>query len=151
MMNKFCDMVGIEFPLVAFSHCRDVVVAVSKAGGFGVFGAAAMDAEQMKIELDWIDAHIDGKPYGLDLAIPENMPNKEAEHETTTTLSEKIPAEHHKFVNDLLKQYDINTDTHVRADEASATISIPRWRRSRKACGIQSSCWSMHSGSRLRF
>lgn len=118
MMNKFCDLVGIEFPLVAFSHCRDVVVAVSKAGGLGVFGAAAMDAEQMKIELDWIDAHIDGKPYGLDLAIPENMPNKEAEHETTTTLSEKIPAEHHKFVNDLLKQYDINTDTHVRADEA---------------------------------
>ena len=35
MKSRICDMLGIEFPLLAFSHCRDVVVAVSKAGEWG--------------------------------------------------------------------------------------------------------------------
>ena len=39
MKSRICDMLGIEFPLVAFTHCRDVVVEVSKAGGMGVLGA----------------------------------------------------------------------------------------------------------------
>ena len=30
MDTKLCRMLGIEFPLVAFSHCRDVVAAVSR-------------------------------------------------------------------------------------------------------------------------
>ena len=36
MKSQICDLLGIEFPMVAFSHCRDVVAAVSKAGGMGV-------------------------------------------------------------------------------------------------------------------
>ena len=48
MDNALCRMTGAEFPLFAFSHCRDVVVAVSKAGGFGVFGAAAYTPEQFE-------------------------------------------------------------------------------------------------------
>ena len=39
MHTPLCDQLGIEFPIFAFTHCRDVVVAVSKAGGFGVLGA----------------------------------------------------------------------------------------------------------------
>ena len=35
MNTPICEMFGIEFPLIAFTHCRDVVVAVSKAGGMG--------------------------------------------------------------------------------------------------------------------
>lgn len=117
MKNRFCDMLGIDFPLFAFSHCRDVVVAVSKAGGFGVFGAAAMDAAQMKVELDWIDAHIDGKPYGLDLAIPENMGNRDETHQTTKTLLAQIPDAHKRFMEDLLVGHGVNTATPVRAHE----------------------------------
>ena len=70
MRTPICDQLGIEFPLFAFSHCRDVVVEVSKAGGFGVLGALAFDAEQLEIELSWIDEHIGGKPYGVDFAMP---------------------------------------------------------------------------------
>lgn len=117
MNQKLTAMLGLDFPLFAFSHCRDVVVAVSKAGGFGVFGAAAMDADQLKIELDWIDAHIDGKPYGLDLAIPENMADLDAEHETRASLAAKIPAEYHAFTEALLRKHDINPDTPVPFDE----------------------------------
>ena len=62
MNNAVCRLTGAEFPLFAFSHCRDVVVAVSRAGGFGVLGAAAFSPEQLDRELDWIDAHVDGRP-----------------------------------------------------------------------------------------
>lgn len=53
MMNsKICELLDIEFPLVAFTHCRDVVVAVSKAGGCGVLGAVGMSPEQLEKEHD---------------------------------------------------------------------------------------------------
>ena len=58
MKSRICDMLGIEFPLLAFSHCRDVVVAVSKAGGMGVFGAVSLPPEKLKEELNWIDEHV---------------------------------------------------------------------------------------------
>jgi len=70
MNNRLCEMFGIEVPIFAFSHCRDVVVEVSKAGGLGVLGMARMSAERVHEELAWIDAHIDGKPYGIDILNP---------------------------------------------------------------------------------
>ena len=73
MKTPICDMLGIEFPLLAFSHCRDVVAAVSRAGGFGVLGATAHSPESVEQELKWIDDHVDGKPYGIDVLIPENI------------------------------------------------------------------------------
>ena len=57
MKSPICDMLGIEFPLLAFSHCRDVVAAVSRAGGFGVLGATAHSPETLERELEWIDDH----------------------------------------------------------------------------------------------
>ena len=66
MKSAVCDMLGIEFPLFAFSHCRDVVVAVSRAGGFGVLGATGHNPQSIRTELKWIDEHIGGKPYGLE-------------------------------------------------------------------------------------
>lgn len=70
MKTKMTDMFGIDVPIFAFSHCRDVVVEVSRAGGFGVLGLAYHGAEQMREELDWIERHIDGKPYGVDVLLP---------------------------------------------------------------------------------
>ena len=70
MKSPICEMLGAEFPLVAFSHCKDVVVAVSKAGGVGVLGAVGMSPEVLEQELNWIDERIDGKPYGVDVLIP---------------------------------------------------------------------------------
>ena len=42
MKSQICKILDIEFPLIAFSHCRDVVAAVSKAGGMGVLGAVGL-------------------------------------------------------------------------------------------------------------
>ena len=70
MRTPLCDELGIEFPIFAFTHCRDVVAAVSKAGGFGVLGAVGFTPEQLEIELDWIDEHVGDHPYGVDIVIP---------------------------------------------------------------------------------
>lgn len=117
MKTPICEMLGIEFPLFAFTHCRDVAAAVSRAGGFGVFGGAMIGADQLKIELDWIDAHVDGKPYGVDLAIPENMPTKTERNQNSATLYARIPEEHKKFVDDLLLKHGINPKSPVPFDE----------------------------------
>lgn len=70
MRTKVCEMFGLEAPIFAFSHCRDVVVEASKAGGMGVFGALGCTPEQLEIELSWIDAKIGGRPYAVDLVMP---------------------------------------------------------------------------------
>ena len=62
MKTAVTDMLGIEFPIFAFSHCRDVVAAVSKAGGFGVLGAVAHSPEQLEIDLAWIEEEIGDRP-----------------------------------------------------------------------------------------
>ena len=71
MRTDICDRLGIEFPIFAFSHCRDVVAAVTRAGGFGVLGAVGYTAEQLAVELDWIDGEVGEKPYGVDIVIPQ--------------------------------------------------------------------------------
>ncbi len=76
MRSPVCEMLGIEFPLLAFSHCRDVVAAVSKAGGMGVFGAVKYTPEELRKELSWIEANCGGKPFGVDLVIPNAMTGK---------------------------------------------------------------------------
>lgn len=116
MTSKLCRQLGIEFPLFAFSHCRDVVAAVSKAGGFGVLGATAFNPEQLAIELDWIDAHVDGKPYGVDVLIPENMAAKAEKDLTSKKLADRIPQGHKDFVDNLLKEHGVEAaGDHARA------------------------------------
>ena len=77
MKSKLCKRLNIEFPLFAFSHCRDVVAEVSKAGGFGVLGAAGHTPESLEVELSWLDAHVGGASYGVDLIVPTSMDAKE--------------------------------------------------------------------------
>jgi NAD(P)H-dependent flavin oxidoreductase YrpB (nitropropane dioxygenase family) len=106
MNNQICEMVGCEFPLFAFTHCRDVVVAVSKAGGFGVLGGSSFTPEQLEVELKWIDDHIDGKPYGVDILIPEHMADLSGV--TVEQLAAQVPKQHIDFTISLLKQHGID-------------------------------------------
>ena len=108
MMNsRICEMLDIEFPLVAFTHCRDVVVAVSKAGGCGVLGAVGMSPEQLEKELKWIDEHIDGKPYGVDVLIPNKMVGKDEKFDADK-LAKMIPQEYADFRTDVLENHGID-------------------------------------------
>ena len=106
MNSKICELLDIEFPLVAFTHCRDVVVAVSKAGGCGVLGAVGMSPEMLEQELKWIDEHIDGKPYGVDVLIPNKMVGKDEKFDAEKLVG-MIPQEYADFRADVLENHDI--------------------------------------------
>ena len=107
MNSALCRLTGCDFPLFAFSHCRDVVVAVSKAGGFGVLGATRFSPQQLEEELAWIDAHIDGKPYGVDVLVPETIDPRVAEFTDNTQRAAAISDQHRHFAADLLAQYGV--------------------------------------------
>ena len=102
MRTRICDTFGIEFPIFAFSHCRDVVAAVSKAGGLGVLGAVAFPPEQLEIELKWIDEHIDGKPYGVDVVMPASYVGSDL-----SELEKMIPEQHLHFADELMRRFNV--------------------------------------------
>ncbi|MGY3553350.1 nitronate monooxygenase [Williamsia sp. R60] len=110
MHTPICDDLGIEFPIFAFTHCRDVVVAVSKAGGFGVLGAVGFTPEQLEIELNWIDEHIGDHPYGVDIVIPnkyEGMDSNLSAEELTSMLQSMVPAETLDFGRKILLDHGV--------------------------------------------
>ena len=123
MMNsKICELLDIEFPLVAFTHCRDVVVAVSKAGGCGVLGAVGMSPEQLEKELTWIDDHIDGKPYGVDVLIPNKMVDQ-SEKFDADKLKSMIPQEYADYRADILENHDIEASELRTIDTAGSSFA----------------------------
>ena len=107
MKTPICEMFDIEFPLIAFTHCRDVVVAVSKAGGMGVFGAVAHPPDRLEEELRWIDEHIEGKPYGIDLIVPNKMAEVSVGGLNRDKVEAAIPQEYFQFAAGILAQHDI--------------------------------------------
>ena len=107
MNSELCKRLGFEFPLFAFSHSRDVVAEVTNAGGFGVLGAVGLTPEGLEIEMNWIDERVRGKPYGIDLLIPNKMEDKSGAL-TDDQLRERIPASHRTFVANLLERHGID-------------------------------------------
>jgi NAD(P)H-dependent flavin oxidoreductase YrpB (nitropropane dioxygenase family) len=110
MRTPLCDELGIEFPIFAFTHCRDVVVAVSTAGGFGVLGAVGFTPEQLEIELNWIDEHIGDHTYGVDIVIPnkyEGMDANTSTEELTKMLQSMVPQGHLDFARKLLTDHGV--------------------------------------------
>src|SRR5512132_2740403 len=106
MRTEICDRLEIEFPIFAFSHCRDVVAAVSKAGGLGVLGAVGFDPAQLQVELAWLDDHVGDRLYGVDIVIPskyEGMDLEMGAEELETELAKHIPQEHRDFGAKLLE------------------------------------------------
>jgi NAD(P)H-dependent flavin oxidoreductase YrpB (nitropropane dioxygenase family) len=116
MKSPICEMLGIEFPLLAFSHCRDVVAAVSRAGGFGVLGATVHSPDTIEQELKWIDDHVDGKPYGVDVLIPENISTAGEKHVTWKSLEARVPQAHRDYTRNLLKKHGIELNAESVAD-----------------------------------
>jgi NAD(P)H-dependent flavin oxidoreductase YrpB (nitropropane dioxygenase family) len=109
MRTEICDRLGIEFPVFAFTHCRDVVAAVSQAGGFGVLGAVGFSAEQLEIELKWIDEHVGDHPYGVDIVIPGRYEGQGEldEEKLEALLRARIPQGHRDFAAGLLLDHGV--------------------------------------------
>jgi NAD(P)H-dependent flavin oxidoreductase YrpB (nitropropane dioxygenase family) len=107
MRTAVTDMFGIDVPILAFSHCRDVVAAVTKAGGMGVLGAAAHTPDQLEIDLDWIEAEIGDRPYGVDLIVPARYEGSDEGGLSIEAVRGLIPPEHVAFVDDILRRYEV--------------------------------------------
>lgn len=102
---------GIEYPIFAFSHCRDVVAEVSRRGGFGVFGATSHSADELDTELRWIEDHCGGHPYGVDVVMPTRTADTGTRDpkKLRDELAALIPEEHRKFVRRVLEENGIPT------------------------------------------
>ena len=107
MRTPVCESLGIEYPIFAFSHCRDVVAAVSRAGGMGVLGALVFTPEELERELEWIEKNVDGNPYGVDVVIPAAYVGKEQGGLEKLDLEKLVPDEHKRFLEQLLDRYDV--------------------------------------------
>ena len=108
MRTALCDDFGIAFPIFAFSHSRGVVAAVSRAGGLGVFGALAYPVDQLEEHLAWIDAHVDGRPYGVDVVMPASSVGSELSGpDLAAQLDELIPEGHRQYVEEILERHGV--------------------------------------------
>ncbi len=119
--GRLGNLLGIDYPIFAFSHCRDVVAAVTNAGGLGVLGAVAHRPEGLDRDLAWIDDHVHGRPYGVDLLLPHLGPETPASTSGPVAVDpvsidpasidwasdDPIPARHRAFVDDLLDRYGV--------------------------------------------
>ncbi|WP_436760419.1 NAD(P)H-dependent flavin oxidoreductase [Streptosporangium sp. V21-05] len=111
MRTRVTDMLGIELPIFAFSHCRDVVAEVSRAGGMGVLGALYFTPEELETELKWIDDHVNGKPYGVDVVMPASYAGSDlgvdSPEDLVGRLQGMIPQGHREFVDGLLAAHGV--------------------------------------------
>ncbi|MEZ5296525.1 MAG: nitronate monooxygenase family protein [Ilumatobacteraceae bacterium] len=107
MKTPITELLGCEFPILAFSHCRDVVAAVSRAGGFGVLGAVAHSPEQLEIDLAWIDAEVGSRPYGVDLLLPQKYVGATEGGLDRDELRQLLPPAHQAFVDDILRRFGV--------------------------------------------
>jgi NAD(P)H-dependent flavin oxidoreductase YrpB (nitropropane dioxygenase family) len=119
--TPICDQLGIAHPIFAFTPSEHVAAAVSRAGGLGVLGCVRFnDAEELDAVLDWMDENTDGKPYGVDIVMPANVP----EEGTATDLGKYIPDAHRKFVDDTLRKLGVPP---LPADGDPAQAGVLGW------------------------
>ncbi|MEO5837561.1 MAG: nitronate monooxygenase family protein [Acidimicrobiales bacterium] len=131
MKTSLAHRLGIEFPIFAFSHCRDVVAAVSKAGGVGVLGTTRQSVEELEYDLRWLDENLVGQPYGVDVLFPSS-----SEGDDLVELAHRLPAEHLRFVEDLRTRFGIPAPKDPLAYSHSGDNLIPTHLRAREKVDV---------------
>jgi NAD(P)H-dependent flavin oxidoreductase YrpB (nitropropane dioxygenase family) len=107
MRTPATELFGIELPIFAFSHCRDVVAEVTRAGGLGVLGAVAHGIDDLEVDLAWIDERVEGRPYGVDLIVPATYAGADRGGLDLAAARDLVPEEHRAWVRSLLERYDV--------------------------------------------
>lgn len=109
MTTEVARKLGIEFPIFAFSHCRDVVIEVSRAGGIGVLGASRFSPTEFREQLEQIERALKGRPYGVDLVFPRRSAklDQSATAAQLATDGTAIPPEHREFVESLRTRFNV--------------------------------------------
>lgn len=120
METAITKLLGVEAPILAFSHTRDVVAAVTNAGGFGVLGATRLLPDELESALTWIEREVNGKPFGVDLLMPAKQAGLD---EPASALTKEIPEEQIEFVQGLMEKYGV-------AEEGADDFALAEWRAS---------------------
>jgi NAD(P)H-dependent flavin oxidoreductase YrpB (nitropropane dioxygenase family) len=107
MRTKVCEMFGIEFPILAFTHCRDVAAAVTKAGGMGVLGASGITPEELDVDLRWIREEVGDRPFGVDVIVPAKYEGADEGGLSWSRLEAMIPPAHREFLDDMMRRYEV--------------------------------------------
>ncbi len=130
MKNDLTEMFGIDVPIFAFTHCRDVVVAVTKAGGIGILGAASHTPRSLEIDLQWIEEELDGRPYGVDVIVPAKYAGSDEGGLKVSDLQNMIPQAHRDYLDDILTRFDVpplpedeNRSQFGLSDDSAAPMS----------------------------
>lgn len=118
-------MLGVDVPILAFTHCRDVVAAVTKAGGFGVLGAAGHTPEQLDIDLKWIADEVGDKPFGVDIIVPAKYEGSSEGGISVRDLKAMIPQGHRDFLDDMMDRYNVPPMTEEAKTGTMAGESEP--------------------------
>jgi NAD(P)H-dependent flavin oxidoreductase YrpB (nitropropane dioxygenase family) len=128
MKTRVATLFGIDFPIFAFTHCRDVAAAVTNAGGLGVLGAVAHTPEQLDVDLTWIREQTKGRPFGVDLLMPRKFVGAEEGGMTSGSLQALVPDEHRRWIEELLARYQVPplppADAEDGEERRAARISI---------------------------
>ncbi|OLZ73538.1 monooxygenase [Streptomyces sp. IMTB 2501] len=104
MQTELSRTLGVEHAVFGFTPFPAVAAAISRAGGFGVLGAVRYTApDDLKRDLDWIDAHVGDRAYGLDVV----MPAKKVEGVTEADVEAMIPEGHRQFVRETLARHGV--------------------------------------------
>ncbi|MFD4632407.1 NAD(P)H-dependent flavin oxidoreductase [Streptomyces sp. NPDC058284] len=109
MQTELSRRLGVEHAIFGFTPFPAVAAAISRAGGFGVLGAVRYtEPDELARDLDWMQEHVDGKPYGLDVVMPAKKAEAEDGHALTEAdVEAMIPEGHRQFVRDTLAKHGV--------------------------------------------
>jgi NAD(P)H-dependent flavin oxidoreductase YrpB (nitropropane dioxygenase family) len=63
--------------------------------------------DQLEVDLAWIDDEVGGKPYGVDLLLPQKYEGADAGGLDRESVRQLLPAEQQQFVDDILRRYEV--------------------------------------------
>ena len=101
--TAFTERLGIDLPILGFSHSTDVTAAISKAGGMGVYGIAHDPPDMVPSRLTTIRRKLGSQPLGIDIMMPKGMPKSE----TLESVQAGLPERHVAFVDGLARKYGV--------------------------------------------
>jgi NAD(P)H-dependent flavin oxidoreductase YrpB (nitropropane dioxygenase family) len=103
LSTELSDRLGVEYPIFGFAHDIATVAAITNAGGIGVYGATRRFPHEIDDELAQIRRLVGDKPFGVDLVLPDGMP----EYNSRDAIEAHIPDGHREFVQGIVAKYDV--------------------------------------------
>ena len=133
LKTRLTEEWGLEYPVISFGHCKDVIAEICNAGGLGVYGAGGLQPDEIERDVKWIRGRIGNKPFGLDILVPASVP-------PTGTVEEfeaLIPEEHWAWIANIKKEYKIpEPDPVKKAAQRASGSGVLTQERARKQLDV---------------